>query len=431
MFPEDERIRNKFIGVNSEIKLFNGQKANFINFDNAATTPAFKKAAQYLNNFLPWYGSVGRGAGYKSQISTDLFEGSRKKILEFFSLKNRDDYEVIYVKNTTEGINKLASRLITSADDLVITTRMEHHSNDLPWRGKCKLEYIDVDEYGKISLDDLEEKLIANMDRFKFLAITGASNVTGYINPINKIARLVHRYGGRIIVDGAQLVPHRRINMSGVRSGEEIDYLVFSAHKIYAPFGVGVIIGKKDGLINGEPDLKGGGTVELVTDDKVIWKDNEGKDEAGTPNILGIAALLGALEEVDAIGYETIERREEVLLKNLFEGLRNIKRVRVYGVPIVQKDRLGIGVFNINGINHTELSQLLSTLSGISTRNGCFCAQPYVQRLLGIPKSEIQKHLENPKMIKDGMVRVSFGVYNTLDELWTFLNTMEYISKKY
>ncbi|MEQ8197051.1 MAG: aminotransferase class V-fold PLP-dependent enzyme [Clostridiaceae bacterium] len=422
MYPEDVEIRSKIIGADFKIRLYDSKLVNVINFDNAATTPAFKRSWKYLSDFLPVYGSIARGAGYKSQLSTEMFENSRKKVLKFFSLGNRQDYEVIYVKNTTEGINKLANRLITSKDELVITTRMEHHSNDLPWRGKCRLEYVDVNKNGEVPLEAIEKKLAENKDKFSYFTITGASNVTGFVNPVNQIAKLVHENGGEIIVDGAQLVPHRKVNMAGAEKGEEIDYMVFSAHKIYAPFGIGVIIAKKDKLALGEPDLKGGGTVVTVTDDEVVWKGLEAKEEAGTQNLLGVVALLGALEEIDSIGYDTIVRRENVLMKNLFRGLKCIKGINIYGMADSSKDKLGIGVFNLKELSHGSVASLLSKLSAISVRNGCFCAQPYVQRLLGTIRRDPDKF---------GMVRVSFGVYNTLEELWVFLNTLEYISKHY
>lgn len=431
MYPEDKRIRETFIGIDEEVRINNGKFTKSINFDNAATTPAFKKVLESVNNFMPYYGSVSRGEGFKSKVSTDIYEKSREKILELFSLTGRNDYEVIYVKNTTEGLNKLSNRLISSQDDLVISTRMEHHSNDLPWRGKCRLDYIEVDEYGRLSLDNIERKLRESKGQFKYLTITGASNVTGYINPVNKIAKLVHKYGGKIIVDGAQLIPHAEVNMAGSGPGEEIDYLVFSAHKMYAPFGIGVIVASKDELIHGEPDYKGGGTVKFVTDDTVIWGDGSSRDEAGTPNLLGVIALLAAIDEINKIGYKTIEKREEWLTRELLRGLNNISNIEICGYPYYDGNRLGIGAFNVKGLWHGQVAGLLSEIGGISVRNGCFCAQPYVQRLLNIDNETMEEHFRNPNRVKEGMVRVSFGVYNTLDEVWRFLNVLEYIAKNY
>lgn len=431
MNAEDKRIRDSFIGIDQRVEVLNRRVVKGINFDNAATTPAFKSVMANINQFAPYYGSVSRGGGYKSRVSTDLYEKSKEVILELFSLDYREDYEVIYVKNATEGLNKLSNRLIESPEDLVITTRMEHHSNDLPWRGKCKLEYIDVDEYGKITLEKIEEKLQEYSGRFKYLTITGASNVTGYVNNINKIAKLVHKHGGKIIVDGAQLVPHRRVNMAGSNIDESIDYLVFSAHKMYAPFGIGVIVASKEGLVKGEPDYKGGGTVNLVTDDRVIWGEGWSKDEAGTPNLLGVVALLAGINEILNIGFHNIDEREEGLLRETLRGLRSIPNIELYGREYPEKDRLGIVSFNLKGIWHGDLADLLSEVGGISVRNGCFCAQPYVQRLLKTDRETIIRHLRDPKIIKEGMVRVSFGVYNTLEEVWRFLNVLEYIGKNY
>ena len=223
------------MGVDAKVEILGGVKIRAVNFDNAATTPPFKCVLDSIINLSEYYGSIGRGAGQKAEVTTRIYSKTRECLLDFFNIKDKERYTVIYVSNATDGINTLARVLIKDKNDVVISTRMEHHSNDLPWRRQCKVDYIEVDERGRLKINELEEKLIKYKGRVKYVTVTGASNVTGYINDIHKIAQIVHKYKAKIIVDGAQLVPHIRVDMSGKEKDESIDFLVFSGHKLYAP----------------------------------------------------------------------------------------------------------------------------------------------------------------------------------------------------
>ena len=236
-----ENYRELFSGIEAPIILDSGKQVVPINFDNAATTPPLKKVDEFIYENILMYGSVGRG-GHKSSYCTNAYEVSRQEVLSFFKLSYDSGYEVIYVKNTTEGMNVLANMLCDRNTQKVLTTRMEHHANDLPWRELSKPYYCEVDTDGKINLCELEEKLRRAQGTIKYVTITGASNVTGYINPIHKVARIAHGYGAKIIVDAAQLVAHREIDIKGSCEEEQIDALVFSGHKMYAPFGSGIIL---------------------------------------------------------------------------------------------------------------------------------------------------------------------------------------------
>lgn len=240
-----KNIRDLFIGLDEKVCDCNGKYINGINFDNAATTPPIKSSIDYMEKLSNTYASIGRGTGQKAEITTNLYHESKDFIMNFFNVRNKDKYVVIYVNNTTEGINKLARTLIKEENEIVISSRMEHHSNDLPWRNRGQVDYIEVDNDGRLKINELEEKLIKNCGRVKYVSLSGASNVTGYINDIHNIAKTVHKYGAKLIVDGAQLVPHRKVSISGKNEDEDIDFLVFSSHKIYSPFGIGVIIGLK------------------------------------------------------------------------------------------------------------------------------------------------------------------------------------------
>ena len=422
-----DEIRKLFIGLDNKI-VINGKKQVIpINFDNAATTPVLKKVMRAVLKASENYGSIARGDGQKSQYSSDLYEECRRYVIKYFNAP-LNKYTAIFVSNTTEGINKLSNILIKNKNDIVITSRMEHHSNDLPWRGKCDLKYVEVDEKGRIIMEELEEMFSIYQDRIKYVTITGASNVTGYITDIRRVAKLAHKYGAKLIVDGAQLVPHRAINICGKEDDDYIDFLIFSAHKVYAPFGSGAIIGLRGELEKYPPDTKGGGTVERVLDDEIIWLSTPEKNEAGSPNFFGAVALMQALKEMNKIGLELIESNEKKLLKMLIDGMKNFERVILYGDNENIEDRLGIMVFNIDRLCYEMVGEYLASIRGIAVRQGGFCAHPYTRRLLGIKNDEIEEYIKKNGM--PGMVRVSLGAYNSEKEVNIFLETIEYICKK-
>ena len=422
-----DEIRKLFIGLDNKI-VINGKKQVIpINLDNAATTPVLKKVMKAVLKASENYGSIARGDGQKSQYSSDLYEECRRYVIKYFNAP-LNKYTAIFVSNTTEGINKLSNILIKNKNDIVITSRMEHHSNDLPWRGKCDLKYVEVDEKGRIIMEELEEMFSIYQERIKYVTITGASNVTGYITDIRMVAKLAHKYGAKLIVDGAQLVPHRAVKICGQENDDYIDFLIFSAHKVYAPFGSGAIIGLRDELEKYPPDTKGGGTVERVLDDEIIWLSTPEKNEAGSPNFFGAVALMQALKEMNKIGLELIENNEKKLLKMLIDGMKNFPRVILYGDNENIEDRLGIMVFNIDRLGYEMVGEYLASIRGIAVRQGGFCAHPYTRRLLGIKSDEIEEYIARNGM--PGMVRVSLGAYNSEKEVNIFLETIEYICKK-
>jgi cysteine desulfurase / selenocysteine lyase len=426
---EESPYRNLVVGVNTEVPISSGDFVPYVNFDNAATTPPFVSVLSDINNFAPWYSSIHRGDGYKSQLSSKVFEDSRNTVLNFVKADLNHD-TVIYVKNTTEGINKLSFKLCNNEGKCVIlSTDMEHHSNDLPWRGKYKVDYIELDKYGRLSLLDLEKKLIAYNGYVKLVTVSGASNVTGIINPIHEVAKLAHKYNSKILVDGAQLVPHVPFDMKPTNSPEHIDYLVFSAHKMYAPFGVGVLIGPIDIFRYGEPDYKGGGTVDSVTHKFVYWSEPPEKEEAGTPNVMGVVALLSSIRTLNTIGMNNIDMYEKSLAKYATDRLMTIKNLKIYGNTGDLKNKVGIIPFNIKGLHHSIVAEALSSEAGIAVRTGCFCAQPYVQKLLNISDEEVAQYSNLPKNERPGMVRLSFGLYNNVNEIDYLVRNLDHIAK--
>ena len=415
--------RNLFIGVETQVPLLFGDRRTYVNLDNAASTPALKSVGKAVNEFLHYYSSVHRGTGYKSQLSTHYFEIARQIVLRFFHA-DPGEHTCIFGKNTTEAINKLAKRYpFTEQRNVVITTAMEHHSNDLPWRYAADTVHVETDQDGYLDLTDFEIKLNTYRDRLALVAITGASNVTGYLNPIHELAEKTHAAGGQFVLDGAQLAPHRKVDMRRLEDPSHIDYLIISGHKMYAPFGTGALIGRKDTFNRGMPDMPGGGTVEIVTLDDVIWSNTPSRDEAGSPNTIGAVALSAAIKQLDEIGMDKVADHEAELTAYALEKLLAIPGVRIYGDkrPNNVENRLGAIPFDVEGISHFKVAAILGYEFGIGVRSGCFCSHPYILDILGLSQDEARvardRIISGDKAQMPGLIRASFGLYNTIEDV--------------
>jgi selenocysteine lyase/cysteine desulfurase len=427
--PSNHILRNLIIGVEEKIPLLNGKYVTAINFDNAATTPVLYPVLREISHFAPWYSSVHRGGGYKSKVSSDIYEQGRAVVQSFVN-SDRERDVVIFTKSTTESINILSFVLSQQKNQqkVILSTFMEHAANDLPWRDKFKVDYVEIDEFGRLSIEDLENKLIRYRGNVKLVTIAGASNVTGYLNPIHKIAALVHKYGAKILVDGAQMVPHTTVDMKGFDTLEHIDYLAFSAHKMYAPFGAGVLIGPKEDFKEGNPFLKGGGAIDLVTHNRVEWDEPAGKDEAGTPNIMGVVALTTAIKTLQSVGMDNIYKIEKDLYDYTISHMKTIPGIKFYSDPF-KEDTISVIPFNLEGVHHHLLPSILSGEAGIAVRNGFFCTHPYCERLLGLSEEDMNHYFEDDDGLFPGMVRVSFGFYNNYKEIDKFLSILRIIAK--
>ena len=412
--------RPKVIGENDRVRTVNGIRP-YIFFDNAASTPALVAVFEKLKEFIPYYSNVERGIGYKSFVSTEMFEKAREKVHSF--LGATEEHEVIFVKNTTEGVNKLARKLKEFiGDGKVLTTEMEHHSNLLPWKKHYDTEVIPVNKEGRVDLNLIEEALRKANGKIKLVAITGASNVTGFVNPIYEISEIAHKYGALFSVDGAQLVPHKKVDMS-----RGIDFLSFSAHKFYAPFGSGALVGKKDILGKGEPESVGGGTVKFVSLEEVIWADLPEKEESGTPVITGAIALMAAIEEFEKWGMDKLEDMESRLHRKLYETLSSLDGIEILGGKR-EKEDFPVISFVPRKVSPYILSSVLSFEYGIGVRTGCFCAQPYVKKLLKVTAEEsdqIKKSMMSGLLPGKGAIRASLSFYNTEDEIETLKQGIE------
>ena len=256
-----------------------------------------------VHEFLPYYSSVHRGAGFKSRVSTAAYDQAHETIARFVGA-DQSTNTVIFGKNTTEAINKLAYRYPLGRRNIVLSTGMEHHSNDLPWRGRAQVVRARVTGDGRLDEDDVDRLIAAFGDRIALLTVSGASNVTGFVQPIHRLARKAHAVGASILVDAAQLAPHRRIDVKPDHDPEHLDFVAFSAHKMYAPFGTGALVGRRDIFLEGVPEYQGGGTVEVVTPTEVQWAGLPDREEAGTPNVVGAVAMAAAARVLMAADME-------------------------------------------------------------------------------------------------------------------------------
>ncbi len=429
-----ETLRQEIVGIDRQVPLLDGSLRAYVNLDNAASTPALRRVKEKLEEAMELYSSVHRGSGFKSMLSTHLYDKAREVVANFVGA-DLDQDVVIFGKNTSEAINKLANRMPFEPGDVVLTTMMEHHSNDLPWRAKAQVVYAGLKPDGSLDVEDLQAKLERFAGKVKLVSVTGASNVTGFLPPIYDIAEMAHRQGAQILVDCAQLLPHRKIDMGPAGTPRHLDFIALSGHKVYAPFGTGALIGPKEFFNRGVPEYRGGGTIDLVTLNEVQWADAPERDEAGSPNVLGAVALAAALSRLEEVGMSAVAAHEAELTRYALERLTRIHGIRLYGSTDAERtdDRLGVIPFQVEGMKHAKAAAILSFEGGIGVRNGCFCAHPYVIQLLKVSDEEFQEHRERV-LVKDhsalpGMIRASFGCYNNFEDIDRLAEMLERITR--
>jgi cysteine desulfurase/selenocysteine lyase len=351
--------------------------------------------------------NVHRGVYALAEEATDAYEGARERVARF--LHASAPAEIIFVRGTTEAINLVARGLGDGSlerGDRVITTVMEHHSNIVPWhqlrtRLGIDLQFLDIDAEGRLRLDQLDQLLTPGT---KVVAVTAVSNVLGTVNPIREIAERAHRVGARVVVDAAQAVPHRAVDVGALGA----DFVAFSGHKVLGPLGIGVLWGRSELLGELPPFMGGGEMISEVHTDRVLYREPPARFEAGTPNVGGAVGLSAALDYISRIGWEEIADHGRALSRHAFRSAQDRfgEDLRFYGPP-EGPDREPILSFSLAGVHPHDVATLLDA-DGVAVRAGHHCAQPLMERL-GVP----------------ALTRASPYVYNTLDEVDAWMNGLE------
>jgi selenocysteine lyase/cysteine desulfurase len=428
-------FRGRIVGVDREAPLLDGGRAPYVFLDNAASTPVMRDVWETVERFMPYYASVHRGTGFKSRLSTVAYEQARAVVARFVGA-DCDTNTVIFGKNTTEAINKLSYRLGLAPDDVVITTRLEHHSNDLPWRDRgCRVVHVDATPEGSLDEEDFDRKLADHEGHVKVVAVTAASNVTGFLLPIHRLARKAHEAGALFLADCAQIAAHAPVDMKPDGDLEHLDFVALSAHKMYAPFGTGALIAPKQVFLQSGPEYSGGGTVQVVTPDEVHWAGTPDREEAGSPNIVGAIAMAAAAKILMETGMDNIATHERGLIAYALERLREVPGIAIYGEtdPARADEKVGVVPFNLGDMSHFLVASILGYEGGIGVRSGCFCAHPYVVHLLGLSEEDQAKwreqYLAGDRSDIPGMVRMSFGCYNNKGDVDRLAGMLERIAR--
>jgi selenocysteine lyase/cysteine desulfurase len=431
--PRAGQWREHFAGVDLPVPVLGGGSVTGINLDNAASTPPLTRVREMVNRFSDVYSSVHRGTGFKSRLSTEAYEQARELVSDFLGVDEKAQV-VIFVKGTTDALNRIAAEEARLDGRQVLVTEMEHHADLLPWRHRSGHVMVGLSDDGHIDLDAIEHALKAAEGRISLVAVCGASNVTGFVSPIHDIADLAHRHGARVSVDAAQLAPHHRIDARKAGDPGHLDFISFSGHKMYAPYGAGVLVAPRD-FFAGAPEVMGGGAISIVTWDDTVWADLPDREEAGSPNVIGAVALGVAIETLMELGFDRMLDDELALGRRMLAGLGEIPGVGVLGGTdaYTHASRLALASFVIEGMHHGLVAAALSHEWGIAVRHGCFCANPYVFHLLRMSKDDVTavegEVTAGRKKALPGAVRASLAPYNTEAEVDRFLEAVRHIAR--
>jgi len=421
-----ENIRDEFPICKQKFPVMGGvEEKPLIYFDHGASTHPPRRVIETLNTFVEkYYSNIHRGNYNLSLIATDMFDRVEEVILNFIK-GNQKTNTAVLTTNTTYALD-LAAYIMSQIEGITLTTLMEHHSNYLPHRKYGNVEIVGLNPDGSLDMDDLKDKL----ERLpvKLVAVTGASNVTGFMPDIHEIARLTHDAGARILVDGAQLLAHHEIDVLPDDDPGHIDFFAAAGHKAYAPFGSAFLFGPRVLFDSIDPYIPGGGTVQFVTPRMNIWAKSPDRHQGGTPNIPGAIAMGESLKFLKEVGLDNIREHEKTLYKYAIEGLQAIDGVRVYG-PGDPERCIGVITFNITDIPNELVAAILNYEATIATRNGCFCAHPYVQYLLSVdnPEECWKKFDHGDNLFLMGAVRATIGIYNIKEEVDELLRMVKII----
>lgn len=394
-----EKVRAQFPALTQKV---NGKE--WVYLDSAATALKPESVAQRLYRFNQYeISNVHRGAHTIADKATVNYENARAAVAKYLGAKSSD--EIIFVRGTTEAVNLAAfsyARSVLKEGDEILITIMEHHANIVPWQmvaeeKKAKVVAVNVKDNGELDLEDFKAKLNS---KTKIFAVTACSNTLGTVNDIKALTAAAHKVGAKVLIDGAQTVSQEAVNVQDI----DCDFFAFSGHKLFAPFGIGVLYGKKE-LLDQMPPYQGGGSmIAKVTIEKTTYNEAPFRFEAGTPNVEGAIALHAALDFVTNIGFDKIKTHKKELLAAATEGLLKIPQVKIVGTAANKGPVLS---FNLEGAHHSDVGQILDQ-QGVAVRAGHHCCQPLMARF-GIT----------------GTVRASFSVYNNMQDVESFLKAVK------
>lgn len=396
-----EELRKDFLILS---KIVHGKPLVYL--DNAATTHKPSSVLDAMRNYHHMHnGNPHRGAHYLSVMATDAYENAREKIRKFINAKTAE--EIIFTRNATESLNLVAysygMNFINQGDEIVLCIS-EHHSNIVPWQQVAKtkgatLKFMYLNSDFRLSMDEVKEKIT---DKTKFVGIAQMSNVLGVIYPVKEIAEYAHSKGAVVLIDGAQSVPHIKVDVRDI----DADFFVFSGHKMLAPMGIGVLYGKKELLEKMPPFLMGGDMIEYVQEQETSYAELPFKFEAGTQNVAGAVGLSAAIDYLEEIGLDNIHEYELELTAYALEKMSEIPYIKIYGPKDIE-NRGGAISFSIEGCHPHDVASIVDTY-GVAIRAGHHCAQP-LMKFLGAPAT----------------LRVSFYFYNTKEEVDVFINSLK------
>ena len=410
-----DSIRSDYPITTARIECTDGLSRPLIYLDHAATTHPPATALQAYMQFLGLeYSNVHRATHSLARSATDRFEKAYGTCADFIG-GNLDEGCVIFTANTTHACD-LVAHVVAHLPGKVVVTDLEHHSNDLPHRGRSEVVRIGLDDQMCLDMAALEEVL--RTEEVKLVAITGAANVTGWMPPIHEIAELAHRHGALICVDGAQLMAHAPVDVRPHDDPGHIDFITAAGHKMYAPFGIGFLYGPRALFDEAPPYLPGGGTAAKVEADSVEWLPSPDRHQGGTPNVAGVIGLASVIDFLTGVGMERVRKHEQHLLSRAWNGLSEMEGITIYG-PDAFEDRVGILPFNVDGVSDLLCSAVLGAEYAIAVRNGRFCAHVHADTLF-----EAQGGVTEESDVRPGAVRVSFGLFNNEHDVDRFLEAV-------
>ena len=384
------------VGADLEVPLVDGRRVRYADLDAAASAPPLQAVADHVAEVLPFYASVHRGAGYTSRVCTSLLESARETVGRF--LGTREDDVVVFTRNTTDALALLAR----AVPGPVLTLDLEHHATLLAWR-HTEHHVVAARDTVAATVDALRDAVREHAPAL--IAVTGASNVTGETLPLREIVALAHEAGARVAIDAAQLAPHRRIDLAALGA----DYLALSGHKLYAPYGAGVLVGRRDWLDAAPAHLAGGGAVRSVAvagdATETAWLPAPQRHEGGTPNLLGAVALAEACRALEPVIDTVLPAHERALATRLRAGLAQVPGVRVLQQFTDAPDRVAVVTVEVDALPAGLVAAALSAEHGIGVRDGRFCAHPLLARLTGGRDA----------------VRASLGLATTTDDVDRFV----------